>query len=211
MRVKCGFLALLALSAGALHAADSDQVVKPYDCPVPVLSTAAVRENMSGDVMLQYQANAQGKVADIRILKSSGFRDLDKAAIIALSRCKLPVPAAGETPPPGTMEFKFGKQVRVDSAAAPALIPDSCAASERFSTYVASTYDRVEAPGVSIRFGVNEAGVPTWASSYENDKALNAEAVAFIKSCRFKPGTMNGAAAVGQSDGFIRLKTSPPK
>lgn len=123
-------LLLMALSAGALHAAEVSQAAaKPYDCPAPILPVAAVREDMSGDVTLQYQASAQGKFADIKIVKSSGFRELDKAALIALSRCKLPVSAAGELPPPGTMEFKFGRQVRVDSApAAPVLAPESKAA-----------------------------------------------------------------------------------
>ena len=109
-------LLLMALSAGALHAAEASQAAatKPYDCPAPILPIAAVREDMFGDVTLQYQANAQGKFADIKIVKSSGFRPLDKAAVIALSRCKLPVSAAGELPPPGTMEYKFGRQVRVE-------------------------------------------------------------------------------------------------
>lgn len=111
---------ILALSAGALHAAETAPADKPYDCPAPVLPIAAVRENLSGEVMLQYQSSAKGRFSDIKILKSSGFKELDKAAIIALSRCKLPVPAAGDTPPPGTVEYKFGPQVRVDSDSAPA-------------------------------------------------------------------------------------------
>lgn len=109
-------LLLMTLSAGALHAADATQaaLAKPYDCPAPVLPIAAVKENLSGDVTLQYQSNAEGRFTDIRIIKSSGARALDKAALMALARCKLPVPSAGEMPPPGTMEFKFGPQVRVD-------------------------------------------------------------------------------------------------
>jgi TonB family protein len=203
-------LLLMALSAGALHAAEASQAAaaKPYDCPAPILPIAAVREDMSGDVTLQYQGNAQGRIADAKIIKSSGFKELDKAAIIALSRCKLPVPASGEVPPPGTMEYKFGRQVRVDSASAPVLIPDSCAASERFTTYVASTYDRIEAPGVSIRFGVTEDGAVVTSASYEHDKALAAEAIKFIQTCRFKPATRNGAVVRGSSDGFIQMKAA---
>jgi TonB family protein len=199
-------LLMTMLSAGALHAAD--EKTKPYDCPAPVLPIAAVRENLSGDVTLQYQGNAEGRFADIRILKSSGAKALDKAAVMALARCKLPVPAAGETPPPGTIDYKFGPQVRVVSASAPALVSGSCAASERFTTYVASTYNRVEAPGVAIRFGVDPAGDPTWAASYERDRMLADEAVKFIKSCRFTPGMLNGAAVTSSSDGFIRMKAA---
>lgn len=106
-------LLMMLLSAGALHAAESDG--KPYDCPMPILPIEAVRNNLFGDVTLQYQANAQGRFTDIKILKSSGHRALDKAAIISLSKCKLPMPQAGATPPPGTMDFKFGQQVRVET------------------------------------------------------------------------------------------------
>jgi TonB family protein len=203
-------LSLMALSAGALHAAEANQAGKPYDCPIPVLPIAAVRDNLSGDVTLEYQANEQGRFAGIRVLKSSGHRALDKAALVTLSRCKLPVPAAGEAPPSGTMEFKFGEQVRVAKSSPPVLIPGSCAASDRFTTYVASTYDRVEAPGVSIRFGVSAAGEPTSPASYEHDQALAAEAIAYIQSCRFTPATVNGAPAAGKSDGFIRVKAAAP-
>jgi TonB family protein len=86
---------------------------------------------MSGVVKLEYQGNAQGRVADSRIVKSSGYRELDKAAIAALSRCTLPVPADGAgSPPAATIEYKFGAQTGVASASKPVLIAGSCAPSE---------------------------------------------------------------------------------
>jgi TonB family protein len=194
---------LLMMPAAALHAAEL------YNCPVPQLPIAAVRGDMFGDVTLEYKGNEQGGITDIRIVASSGFTPLDKAAMVALSRCKLPVPAAGATPaPPATTVYKFARQQRVVAASKPALIADSCAPSDRFSAYVPSTYDRVEAPGVSIRFGVSPDGLPTSPASYERDKALAAEAIAFIASCRFKPAMNDGVAVYGSSDGFIRLKTA---
>lgn len=215
MRAKSHILTLplfaMALSAGALHATEANQAAaaKPYDCPPPVLPIAATREDMFGDVTLEYQGNSQGRFADIRILKSSGFKTLDKAAVIALSRCKLPVRAAGaDLPPPGTTEYKFARQTRVTSSSKPVLIADSCAPSERFTTFVASTYDRVEAPGVAIRFVVSADGVPSSPASYEHDKGLAAEAIQFIATCRFKPATQNGDAVTGSSDGFLRMKAS---
>lgn len=204
-------MSTMLFAAGVLHAAEDSQatatVTKPYNCPHAELPIAAVREGMSGDVTLQYQANAQGRVADVRIVKSSGFRELDKAAIIALSRCKLPeIQAGAELPPPATAEYKFGQQTRVTSLSKPVLIAGSCAPSERFITYVASTYDRVEEPGVAIRFKVSADGVASTAASYEHDAALAAEAVRFIATCRFNPATQNGVAVAGSSDGFIRMK-----
>lgn len=214
MRAKTLLLSLSLLPmAGALHAAETylASASGPRDCPPPVLPIAAMREGMSGDVTLQYQDNAQGRVTDIRILKSSGFKELDKAAIIALSRCKPPVLAAGaELPPPGTTEYKFGRPTRVTSSSKPVLIAGSCAPSERFTSYIASTYDLATvSSGASIRFMVNAAGAPYAAASYEHDKALAADAIAYIQTCRFEPAKVNGAATIGSSDGFIQLKQAP--
>ena len=206
MHAKRLFLTLnlltTALSAGALHAAEL------YGCPAPVLPIAASRGDMFGDVTLEYKGNAQGAIADIRIVTSSGFKPLDKAAVVALSRCKLPAPADGAEMPPATTVYKFERQKRVAAASKPMLIADSCAPSERFATYVAATYDRVEAPGVAIRFGVSADGVPSTPASYEHDKVLAAEAIAFIATCRFKPAMQDGAAVAGSSDGFIRVKAT---
>jgi TonB family protein len=207
MRAKSLFLTLnlllTALSAGTLHA---DEL---HDCPAPVLPIAAVRADMFGDVTLEYKGNAQGAITNIRIIKSSGFRPLDKAAVTALSRCKLALPADGaELAAPGTTVFKFARQNRVASASKPVLIADSCAPSERFTTYVAATHDRVEAPGVAIRFGVSADGVPSSPASYEHDQVLAAEAIAFIASCRFTPAMQEGVAVAGSSDGFIGVKSS---
>jgi TonB family protein len=202
---------MMVLAGGAMSVAEASQAAefKPYDCPAPVLPIAATREEMFGDVTLQYQGNAQGRFADIKIIKSSGFKVLDKAAVIALSRCKLPVSATGaELPPPATTEFKFDRPIRVTSSSKPVLIEGSCAPSERFTAYVAATYDRVEAAGVSIRFGVTAEGVPVRPASYEHDKALAAEAIQFIVNCRFKPAMQNGLAVFGSSDGFIHIKAA---
>ena len=108
---------LMALSAGMLHAAESTPAgSKLTECPMPVLPIKAVKEEMFGDVTLRYQGNAQGRVGDIKIVKSSGFSELDKTAIISLSRCKLPIPLEGEALPSGTTEYKFARPTRIDNA-----------------------------------------------------------------------------------------------
>lgn len=106
---------LMALSAGMLHAAETTPAGSNLtECPMPALPIKAVKEEMFGDVTLWYQGNAKGRVADVKIIKSSGFKELDKAAVISLSRCKLPIPAEGEALPSGTTEVKFGRPTRID-------------------------------------------------------------------------------------------------
>ena len=46
-----------------------------------------------GDITLSVLVTAQGKVADAKVEKSTGFRELDKAAIVAVARCTF-VPAS---------------------------------------------------------------------------------------------------------------------
>ena len=46
-----------------------------------------------GDITLSALVTAQGKVLDVKVEKSTGFRELDKAAIVAVARCTF-VPAS---------------------------------------------------------------------------------------------------------------------
>lgn len=46
-----------------------------------------------GDIALSALVTAQGKVLDVKIEKSTGFRELDRAAIVAVARCTF-VPAS---------------------------------------------------------------------------------------------------------------------
>ena len=62
--------------------ADANACVKP-DYP-----TNAARNGETGTVTLALLVGTDGKVAGSRIQRSSGFRDLDKAAVTALSQCK---------------------------------------------------------------------------------------------------------------------------
>lgn len=74
-----------AANTGAMRTAvfaDANACVKP-DYP-----TNAARNGETGTVTLALLVGTDGKVAGSRIQRSSGFRDLDKAAVTALSMCK---------------------------------------------------------------------------------------------------------------------------
>lgn len=57
-------------------------------CAVPEYPARAARNGEQGTVTLALLVGANGKVNDSRVQKSSGSRDLDKAAISALSMCQ---------------------------------------------------------------------------------------------------------------------------
>jgi protein TonB len=62
-------------------------------CRPPAYPRASLRNEETGVTVLRFIVKATGHVEQVRIIRTSGFRDLDQAAIDAFSRC-LFVPAA---------------------------------------------------------------------------------------------------------------------
>ncbi len=58
------------------------------DCTLPDYPARAAREGLTGTVTLSLLIGVDGKVADAKVQKSSGHKDLDRAAMDALSMCK---------------------------------------------------------------------------------------------------------------------------
>ncbi|MRW89262.1 TonB family protein [Duganella sp. FT80W] len=63
-------------------------VVDAQACSKPDYPKNALRNGDTGTVMLAFLIGSDGKVADSRIEKSSGFRELDRAAQAGLTLCK---------------------------------------------------------------------------------------------------------------------------
>ena len=57
-------------------------------CAKPEWPKASLRNEETGTVTLSFLIGEDGRVADSKILKSSGFRDLDKAAVTGISKCR---------------------------------------------------------------------------------------------------------------------------
>lgn len=63
-------------------------VVDASACSKPDYPKSSLRNGDTGTVMLALLIGTDGKVADSRVERSSGFRDLDRAAQAGLSLCK---------------------------------------------------------------------------------------------------------------------------
>jgi protein TonB len=63
-------------------------VVDFNTCAKPEYPKASLRNEETGTVVLSFLIGAEGKVMDSKISKSSGFRDLDRAAQNALGKCR---------------------------------------------------------------------------------------------------------------------------
>jgi protein TonB len=57
-------------------------------CAKPEWPKSSLRNEETGTVTLQFLIAEDGRVADSKIQKSSGFRDLDKAAVTGISKCR---------------------------------------------------------------------------------------------------------------------------
>jgi protein TonB len=56
-------------------------------CVKPDYPRSSLRNEESGTVTLRFLVAPTGRIIDARVERSSGFRDLDRAALNALSRC----------------------------------------------------------------------------------------------------------------------------
>ena len=70
--------------------AESDaEVIDADSCGKPAYPKASLRNEETGTVQLRFKVAANGVVMDTAVFRSSGFRDLDRAAQSELSTCKL--------------------------------------------------------------------------------------------------------------------------
>ena len=75
-------------------------VVDARACEKPAYPSKSLRNEEQGTVTLEFLIGLDGRVADSKVYKSSGFKDLDRAAIAGLSLCKFK---------PGTVDGKLEK------------------------------------------------------------------------------------------------------
>lgn len=74
---------------GVAGAADSAaQLDTKTPCENPAYPRASLANEEKGTVVLDMLISVDGKVTDSKIEKSSGFKNLDRAALKALSACK---------------------------------------------------------------------------------------------------------------------------
>jgi periplasmic protein TonB len=76
---------VVAKATGPSHT----QAVVNFDtCAKPEWPKASLRNEETGTVTLKFLIGVDGHVVQAELVKSSGFRDLDKAAMAGISKCK---------------------------------------------------------------------------------------------------------------------------
>lgn len=76
-------------------------------CAQPVYPAQAARNGDTGTVTLALLIGVDGHVTSSRVERSSGFRDLDKAALTALSRCTFKPALHGDVAEAGWAQIAF--------------------------------------------------------------------------------------------------------
>ena len=79
--------AAVILSASTAFAAEVPASLSDKNCKAEYPKASLMNEEQ-GDVTMAFLVGADGNVVDSKIEKSSGYKNLDKAAIKALSACK---------------------------------------------------------------------------------------------------------------------------
>lgn len=84
--------ALLCSASSAALAQEVPPVFDAEQCKVAYPERARLNKE-EGDITLSVLVTAEGKAADVKIEKRTGFRELDKAAVMTAARCQF-VPAS---------------------------------------------------------------------------------------------------------------------
>ena len=75
------------------------------DCKKPAYPLASLRNDEQGVVTIQYLVDKDGAILDGKIVKSSGFFELDKAAFVGLAKCAFKISADMQEPVYLTVQY----------------------------------------------------------------------------------------------------------
>jgi protein TonB len=86
-RCKVGLVLALSLLAGLAGAAEVPASFDPSKCKAEYPKASLMNEEQ-GTVTMAFLVAADGSVVESKLEKTSGFKNLDKAALKSLSACK---------------------------------------------------------------------------------------------------------------------------
>jgi protein TonB len=76
-------------------------------CAKPEWPKASLRNEETGTVTLSFLIGTDGRVADSKVVKSSGFRDLDKAALAGIGKCRFKPGMVDGKPEQAWMQMQY--------------------------------------------------------------------------------------------------------
>lgn len=82
-------------------------VVDFSTCAKPEWPKSSLRNEETGTVTLSFLIGTDGHVADAKVAKSSGFRELDKAALSGISKCRFKPGTVDGVPQEGWQQMQY--------------------------------------------------------------------------------------------------------
>jgi len=76
-------------------------------CAKPEWPKSSLRNEETGTVTLSFLIGTDGHVADSKVIKSSGFRDLDKAALNGIGKCRFKPGLTDGKPTEAWMQMQY--------------------------------------------------------------------------------------------------------
>ncbi len=76
-------------------------------CAKPEWPKSSLRNEETGTVTLSFLIGVDGHVVESKVVKSSGFRDLDKAAVVGISKCKFKPGMTDGKPEQAWMQMQY--------------------------------------------------------------------------------------------------------
>ena len=182
-------VSILVLAGTALPAAAAPAQkyppVGPQYCAKPVYPKEALRYELEGKTTMRYTMSPEGKMVEVTVVKSSGWRLLDDATVAFASGCAFPpediAAFQGKTYP---LQYVWSLD-RHDSH--PTLVTDSCQASPAFAGLKLFDDQPSDERGLKVRFLVDAAGQPYGVKTEGGslDTATADQLAAYVQSCRF--------------------------
>jgi TonB family protein len=199
-------LSLLLALAGA-GAFPYESLATPPACTMPEWPREAVRYEIEGSTVLQFQIGADGAVRNAQVRQGSGWTILDQAALAGLARCRFkPGLAAARA---GTVfPLRYDWTLEGPAPLRPVLVPGSCAASRHFLRYDSLDRRPDGRAAVKLRFLVDPEGraqriVPE--ATYF-DAVVVRDAVNWLQTCRFGIDPQAAGARTDTSFGWVVLR-----
>jgi periplasmic protein TonB len=89
----------LSMTGLAANAAEPTSAPTSANCSVPDYPATWIDDGLEGTVRLALLVGADGSVKDTKVVRSSGYRELDKASARAGANCKFEAKAKGSNAP----------------------------------------------------------------------------------------------------------------
>ena len=77
------------------------------NCQKPQYPQSSLRNEEQGTVTLRFLVDKDGAILDGHVMRTSGFYELDKAALVALAKCAYKIPEDAQEPQWKTLQYVF--------------------------------------------------------------------------------------------------------